>query len=607
MRSKNWCCKLSWPLIRKDLTRFWPVWGTYFAIWFLILPVPFFTDIDHYSVRPELVGAIHRHVVNCGAEPALILSAGAGLVASFAVWSYLFQGRSASLFHSLPVTRETLFLSHWTAGLSFLILPNALLAGISYLFQMAMGWFDPTILLTWFAVVSLQCLLFYSIGTLCAMFTGSLPAMPVLYILVNFAAVIIESLMNGFSTMLYYGVNDLDLRFTALSPAWKLLEDTAYLYRDVKISSMGFNWANLKFYHPDYLRTLCIYGAVAVVLTVCALLLYRKRTTECAGDVIAVPWLKPIAKYVFSIGCALVLGYILLEIVFSGENHPLVIIPCLIVGAAVGYLAAEMLLKKSFRVFSLRRMAGLLCLAVALGGWVLAVEADLFGVERRVPELEDVTSVYIRADYQLELDHPQDIAPVLELHRTILREGEPGYEPRLIYTRIEYELKDGSTMERSYRVPYDAARLADPTTAAGQLKSIMDDPWRLMENLLPPSDAFVRSMQLHLDTPLLDLKYPEAGFTYNDCLISTEHHAALRQALETDILMGHLGGWLRESDDKYYDSEQHMWIDFEYDRRDADGNTYSEWRSVHLTTLDLAPATRQALYDLGYLTEVPHA
>ena len=64
MRSKNWCCKLSWPLIRKDLTRFWPVWGTYFAIWFLILPVPFFTDIDHYSVRLELVGAIHRHVVN---------------------------------------------------------------------------------------------------------------------------------------------------------------------------------------------------------------------------------------------------------------------------------------------------------------------------------------------------------------------------------------------------------------------------------------------------------------------------------------------------------------------------------------------------------------
>ena len=35
MRSKNWSFKLSRPLIRKDFTRFWPVWGSYLAIWLL--------------------------------------------------------------------------------------------------------------------------------------------------------------------------------------------------------------------------------------------------------------------------------------------------------------------------------------------------------------------------------------------------------------------------------------------------------------------------------------------------------------------------------------------------------------------------------------------
>ena len=42
MRSKNWSFNLSLPVLRKDFTRFWPVWGSYLAIWLLVLPIRWF-------------------------------------------------------------------------------------------------------------------------------------------------------------------------------------------------------------------------------------------------------------------------------------------------------------------------------------------------------------------------------------------------------------------------------------------------------------------------------------------------------------------------------------------------------------------------------------
>ena len=112
MRSKNWSCKLSWPLLRKDFTRFWPVWGSYLAIWLLILPIPLLVSgFEEYGFL-TMVEDIQRFLVDLAGSASLIMSAIYGGLAAFAVWSYLYQSRSASLFHALPVTRETLFVSH---------------------------------------------------------------------------------------------------------------------------------------------------------------------------------------------------------------------------------------------------------------------------------------------------------------------------------------------------------------------------------------------------------------------------------------------------------------------------------------------------------------
>ena len=632
MRSKNLSCKLSWPLIRKDLTRFWPVWASYLVIWLLILPTPLITDQYHSTVSiDQVIVDIHRQIVYAGGESALVLTAIYGCVAAFAVWSYLYQSRSASLFHALPVTRETLFCSHFTAGLSFLVIPNVFIAAVTYLCQASLGYFDPTQILCWLAVVCLESLLFYSLGTLAAMCTGSLPAMPVLYGLINFAVVVCESLMMEFSSQLYWGVSSQPLKLTFLSPAVHLAQASVYVYDNYPImGSDGFYYSteSIRYYNPEYLTLLCVYALAAVALIVCSLLLYRRRATESAGDVIAFDFLKPIAKYGFAFGCALVLGWLLDEVLFPSGTTVVTRIFCCCVGGAVGYITAAMLLKKSFRVFQPRKLAGLLALWVALAGIFVAINADVFGVESRVPRAGEVIRVELHSDYVLTLTQPQDIDPVLELHRDILAHKDAlrvdlnrdlPYIGTTMGVGFTYTLEDGSTLRRNYTIPYDAALVNDPSTPLGKLAAIMDQPQRLVDYYLPPKDAIIESIQIHLHDDTLNLK-TGAAFSgrYGSAYVNDDHFDLLLASLDQDIRAGRLCGWHhRKSYDKDYNNL--LSIEFNYDVPAAQNtHTYlsyddvkvaaiegSQWTSFSVYSYNNPVSTLNLLVELGYLTDIP--
>ena len=641
MRSKNLSCKFHWSLIRKDLTRFWPVWGSYLAIWLLILPIPMLTSYSGTESYPDLVVSIHRLLTRTGGEAALVMAAIYGGLSAFAVWSYLYQSRSASLFHSLPVTRDTLFCSHFTAGLSFLLVPNALIAVITYLCQISLGYFDPTQILCWLAVICLESLLFYALGTLAAMCTGSLPTMPVLYGLINFAVVVYESLLTEFSTQLYWGVSSQPLKLTFLSPFIHLAQTSCYVTEGTPVTLHGIytTWETIRFYSPDYLLLLCLYALAAVVLVVCSLLLYRRRTTESAGDVIAFDFLKPIAKYCFAFGCALVLGWIFEEVLFPASDGVLPRIFCCCLGGAIGYITAVMLLKKSFRVFQLKKMAGLLVLWAVICGLFMAFEADLFGVESKVPRLGELTEATLYSDYDLQLTQPQDMDKVLELHRAILDNKDTldtsaynsvPYDWDSCYVRINYYYEDGTTLRRSYNLPCGEKDLADPASPAYKLSAIMSDPQRLVENYLPPEDAVIESIQLNLygDQIRLMAGEPFAQTYSNHCYVDSAHASLLLNALEEDLRAGRLCSWNGRNKAKDYDHQ--FTVEINYDRPANNMNTQtvtvlenaeiyhpttqavdyetkmaSEWKSIEVYSFDDPKSTMNLLVQLGYLTAIP--
>ena len=86
MRSKNWSFKLSRPLIRKDFTRFWPVWGSYLAIWLLMLPIPLITDALGEG-QAQMIRDICNLALDISSVATPMMTALYGCVAAFAVWS----------------------------------------------------------------------------------------------------------------------------------------------------------------------------------------------------------------------------------------------------------------------------------------------------------------------------------------------------------------------------------------------------------------------------------------------------------------------------------------------------------------------------------------
>ena len=117
-------------LFRKNLTRFWPLWGlaSFLAALFpLALLVKVLRD-GTYSppIRaPEFTRMYYSVVGDAG--PVLFLIYGA--LCALAVWSYLYSPRSVGLLHTLPIRREGLFLTNFLSGLAMVLLPCAVSRG----------------------------------------------------------------------------------------------------------------------------------------------------------------------------------------------------------------------------------------------------------------------------------------------------------------------------------------------------------------------------------------------------------------------------------------------------------------------------------------------
>ena len=84
------------------------------------------------------------------------------------------------LMHTLPVTRTSQFFTHFLSGFGLLSAGNLLIFLLSALAMMPSGSVDWAALGLWLLVTELLELFFLSLGTLCAMATGWLLAIPVL-------------------------------------------------------------------------------------------------------------------------------------------------------------------------------------------------------------------------------------------------------------------------------------------------------------------------------------------------------------------------------------------------------------------------------------------
>lgn len=443
-------------LYRKTLTRFWPLWAVNLVIWLFALP---FNGMMQLGDDPgNSYRSIARFARNVGVEISpvgLIFALLAGLVVAMAVCSHLYNHRSANFMGALPVRREGLFFSTYLAGLTMLVAPNVVVFLLTLLVEAVGGAVIVQPLLFWLAALSGMEFFFYSFAVFLGQFTGHVLVLPVFYGVFNALAVGIYVLFNWVLNAYYFGYSYISDFWSALvqwlTPVWALCELYISVGKDNSVEIGG-------------LWIVGIYAAVALVLTLCAVLLARRRHLETAGDIVAVKIMRPVFKYGVSACAGLFIGLMMYEM-FGFTQFGLMI--AVILWGIVGYFVAQMLLDKSVRVFKKWKGAAVMTAAFVLLFAVIGF--DLTGYETRVPAVNEVKSVEITGLYgypsdsgsglEATLTDPEDIADVIALHQAIVKHGEDGEPYQNEYSgwnnfRVTYTLKSGVRMRRSYFVRF---------------------------------------------------------------------------------------------------------------------------------------------------------
>lgn len=397
-------------IYKKNLNRFWPLWVMYTVVWLFLLPVCLLNVYtqNRNDMAQDLAQLVSEWPLTLLTEgPSIWIALIYSLMIAVAVWNYLYNSRSANLFHALPVRREGHFLTNYLSGISFFLLPNLIVFVIMLAAEAFCGVFAPQTMVQWLLYQTLMCLFFFSFATACAMLTGNVVMLAVFYTVFNFLAVGITWLLDYLSTFFLYGYqgglfNSPVIRW--LTPIYCIMYKFSKIYpMEESIDAYGElvysrNTDALPFL--DGASVLWIYAAVGVGLAVVALLLYRRRQLESAGDVVAVKPLRVVFLYGVAICAALAGGC--LSRIFSQESIAFLLF-CLILCCIIGHFAALMLLEKSFKVFRNGWKSCLVSLAVVL---VLCVglELDPLGVETALPDVNTIQASEINSFYTYPYD-----------------------------------------------------------------------------------------------------------------------------------------------------------------------------------------------------------
>lgn len=585
----------NWPVFKKTVLRFWPVWGAYSAIWLVALPLQGLMMLQlEAQARPGLTDGYMRRFAQSVPEMAhmaMVLALVFGVLAAMAVCSHLYNARSANFFGSLPVRREGLFATHYLAGLAFLVVPNAVIFLLTLLIEAIGG----TVLLPglgfWLAVACGECFFFYSLAVFCGMFTGHILALPAFYGIFNVLTWALCVLASAVFHRFYYGFNGfgpwMQTLIEWLTPVMKLGSGVGGWYADGLFQTRG-------------LDSVAAYAAAALLLAGASFLLYRARRLESAGDVVSVRCMRPVFQYGVAFCAGLTFGMATTS--FLGGQEPTLMASILVWGV-VGYFAARMLLDKSFRV--LRYWKGAAAAAGVFTALFLVVGFDLTGFETRVPDPDQVDYVELEGanlcsladggDYlRAEEGGPEFVKYAVLLHQAAVdqRGTHPGGTASETNLCLTYHMKDGSTLSRWYYPVYVAPGEADREgTAAWAIRQIYGDRelyWRAY--------GFEEAERRMAEEGwrLREVSYENDGHdpgTDQTVYYGGAEAMALYEAVKEDFQAGRIGVRRVEDWDKYVQGRRNLNFQFS---NDVNANFWIEIR-----VQDTASSTLAVLAQLG--------
>ncbi len=608
---------------KKTFLRFWPIWAANLVVWLMLFPMYALSRLrSGYDLA-----AMTRGLMGGTGQLLVVGAIAISVVAAMAVCSHLYSSRSANFFGTFPVRREGLFLSCYLAGLAMLLLPNLAVFALMVPVEAMGGALCWTPLLYWLASVCAMEFFFFSCAVFCGMFAGHILALPVFYGVFNALAPAVYLLAHWLMDSFYYGylIDAASPALTAvkwLTPAWALSEVSC----DVSRVATGDDTYVYTF-QLEGQTALIVYTVAALALAVCALLLYRVRHLETAGDVVSVRAMRPVFRYGVALCSGFLFGFLTQAILDLGEAG---LMAAILIWGVAGCFVAQMLLDKTFKVF--RKWKGAAAIVGVFLALFLVVGLDLTGYESRVPDPAQVEYAEVSGLYtypydggaywrDVRVESGEALAWVTGLHAAAVenRTGDDARD-RSRYMEIVYHLKNGSTMARSYILWFSGDDVDTQGSAAWMLQQLLDDRdlarqrygideaqeilalGGRLENACFTDVAHLMGETIDADTgEVLDQAWYSGGETY----FYSDDAQALWDAALRDFEDGDLGRSTVALDDA--DEEDLPVLRFEFQREyetygtngDEPGVTRTQWCTVEFAVPDTAADTWAALAALG--------
>ena len=425
---------------KRALSRFWLIGAAYAAVLcFLTLMCgryfnSEFTEMSEYVSYSILSNLTRREIV---------AAAVAAVVMAIAVHGWMFRKTSAAYIAALPVTREALLISSMLAALTLLILPCIIAMLVSLLLYGGGPLWTPYLLCSAVAVVLMN-IAFFGLASFCTVFTGNAAVLPALYVIALYGFVGIEVVIRYIAEFLLFGVRGTGWELAVLSPV--------YYFSNNYLGS-----------YSHAIPLAAIYAAAGVILAGLAVIFFRHRRMEAAGETVAVPALRPLFRWGLAAVGALGMALLILKIVFDvgaygagNRGTPArvaILLLAMLFGAAVGWFGADALMRKTLRVFD-RHWKGLGVFCALLCALVIGGELDVFGIERYQPDVDEIGYAAVNGwgEYdETRIMQPENLEALLSLQKDIIA-NKKAYErqqgPGIFPLTIEYYGTDGKLLAR---------------------------------------------------------------------------------------------------------------------------------------------------------------
>ena len=496
MRSKTSCFNST--LFKIDLK------GQFVAV--LILLLMYFMVF----ILPGITNPLDKDMV---ASRALLILTNPVLIGVFSVcfvlfsFGYIYRKRSSYMMHAFPTTRTEAFLSHSLAGLISILI----MAFVGYICLILINRGPLSYSQIWIGVLEtfIEILFFYSMALFVAFVCGNGVLFVVTYGVLNafwfFISMFIstiQSLLLTHPIAIDYGSGGPDfLSFrgaSALFPAYFFFirEPEFYTY---SAKSLDVLW-------------MLIPTAVFFVL---ALLLFKKRKVENTGEMVAFGWCKTVFRIMFTLCTAAIISGVCSFPFMIGpwmrgswmrgsitEPPAPVLIILLVIGGAIGYLISEMLLQKTVKIFSKKKLhivQAVIPVAVVIV-YVILLSTKVIG-PKLVPDYDEVARIRISGDDitdRLVFDKhtsPEIVRDIIESNKKLVNDpelidlsGRYGGDNKSVMFDIEYvnPTTDSSrTLEYVYTDALQDKVLApimNTLTKGDHLKEALveDNNWRPM-------------------------------------------------------------------------------------------------------------------------------